>query len=224
MALDIHLDQYKKQFNEDDAVGWLSIDAELEKIYGAQEPKHFAPPIHYQLGGEDPLDGISIYKTKHADNHKHYVSYGFSSLYYDEEEVGAEFSKYGFELTFRLKPYKDDAEFASWPLAMMQNIAKYVFKTNNYFEPFHYMPANGPIRLETETEIKAIAFALDSELGVIDTPHGEVQFLQMVGITEAEYKAILANEISAEDLINQLKIENPLLVTDLTRTSIASIK
>jgi hypothetical protein len=79
------------------------------------------------------------------------------------------------------------------------------------------MPANGPIRLETETEIKAIAFTLDSELGVIDTPHGEVQFLQMVGITEAEYKAILAEEITAENLINQLKIDNPLLVTDLTR-------
>ena len=212
------LAQYKQQFTEEDAVGWLAIDAELDKVYSEQNPKHFAPPILWELGGEDPLNGVSIYQTKHADGHKHYVTYGFSALFYDEEAVGADYSKYGFELTFRLKPFKDDAEFAQWPIYMLQNIAKYVFKSGNYFEPNHYMPANGPIRLETETAITAFAFDLDSELGEIETPHGKLQFLQVVGITQTEYEAIKASGGTAEDLINALKQNNPLLVTDLTRT------
>ncbi len=212
------LDEYKQQFTEDDSVGWMSIDIACEKIYGTQEPKHFAPPLLWELGGEDPLNGVSVYETKHADGHKYYVTYGFSELFYNEEAVGGEFSKYGFELTFRLKPFGGDAEFAAWPCAMLQNIAKYVFKSGNYFEPGHYMPANGPIRLETETEIKAMAFDWDSELGEIDTPHGKVQFLQVVGITEAEYEAVKTSGGTAEALIAKLKKDNPLLVTDLTRT------
>lgn len=211
------LKDYKKQFSEDDNVGWSAIDAACEKLYGAQEPKHFASTILWELGGENPLSGVSIYKTKHADGHKHYVTYGFSELFYNEEAAGEAYSKYGFELTFRLKPFKDDAEFATWPVAMLQNIAKYVFKTGNYFEPNHYMPANGPIRLETDTAIMAMTFELDAELGEIETPHGKVQFLQVVGITQAEYEAILASGNNAESLLNQLKLQNPYLVTDLTR-------
>jgi hypothetical protein len=215
----MNLDDYKKTFNEDDAVGWMSIDKELEKLYPDQEPKHFAPPIHYMLGGKDPLDGISFYESKKQENHFHFVSYGFSELYYDEEKAGGEFSKWGFEITFRLAPFSDDNDNPSWVLALMQNIAKYVFDSGNWFEEFHFIPANGPIRLNTETDITALAFVLDPELGKIETPHGEVSFLQMVGLTSSEYATLLkeGTTTATENLIEQLKINNPLLITDLNR-------
>jgi Suppressor of fused protein (SUFU) len=210
---------YKKQFNEGDSVGWDAIDAHLEQLYGTQQPKHFAPPLHYQLGGEDPLDGISIYQSASHSPHHHFVSYGFSELYYDEESAGGEFSKFGFELSFRLAPFSGDSELPTWPVALMQNLAKYVFKSKNWFEEFHFIPALGPIRLETDTEITAIAFALDPELGKITTPHGELAFLQMVGITSAEYAVLKeANStIETEKLIQKLRVQNPYLITDLTR-------
>ena len=53
------------------------------------------------LGGNDPLDGISVYTAKEPIEHWHFVTYGFSELY--EKETGdPENSGFGFELTFRL--------------------------------------------------------------------------------------------------------------------------
>lgn len=97
------LETYRKTYTEDDAVGWLAIDQAIDKIYGNQESIHFAPIISSMLGGEDPLDGVSVYESTQQAPHLHFISYGFSQLYYDEEAVGKEFSKFGFELTFRLK-------------------------------------------------------------------------------------------------------------------------
>jgi len=211
------LEEYKKEFSEDDAVGWLAIDKQFEELYSNQEPKHFAPAIGYILGGEDPLDGISIYESKNQTDHFHFVTYGFSELYYNEEKLESEFSKWGFELTFRLKPFSADNETPGWPIALLQNIAKYVFSSGNWFEEFHYMPANGPIRLDTETDITALLFVNDPEIKKINTPHGEVSFLQIVGITTAEYEHIKENPDTVEELVNKLKENNPLLITDLTR-------
>lgn len=211
------LEEYKQQFSEDDAVGWLEIDNEFERLYPNQEPKHFAPAISYMLGGEYPLDGVSIYDSKKQTDHFHFVTYGFSELYYNEEKVDGEFSKWGFELTFRLKPFEADNGNPSWAVTLLQNIAKYVFDSGNWFEEFHYMPANGPIRLDTDTEITALLFVNDPEIEKKQTPHGEVSFLQIVGITSAEYEAIKENPGTVEELANKLKENNPLLITDLTR-------
>ncbi|MDR6760135.1 hypothetical protein J2Y38_000314 [Flavobacterium sp. 2755] len=213
------LEEYKKQFSEDDAVGWLQIDNEFERLYPDQEPKHFAPAISYMLGGEHPLDGVSIYESKKQTDHFHFVTYGFSELYYDENKIEDEFSKWGFELTFRLKPFAEDNGNPSWVIALLQNIAKYVFDSGNWFEEFHYMPANGPIRLDTETDITALVIVADPEIEKKQTPHGELSFLQIVGITSAEYEAIKENPGIVEELVNKLKENNPLLITDLTRKS-----
>lgn len=213
------LEEYKKQFSEDDAVGWLEIDKEFERLYPNQEPKHFAPAISYMLGGEHPLDGVSIYESKKQTDHFHFVTYGFSELYYDENKIEDEFSKWGFELTFRLKPFAEDNGNPSWVIALLQNIAKYVFDSGNWFEEFHYMPANGPIRLETETDITALVIVADPEIEKKQTPHGELSFLQIVGITSVEYEAIKENPETVEELVNKLKVNNPLLITDLTRKS-----
>jgi len=213
----MNLEEYKQKFTEDDAVGWLSIDEKVNEIYGQQEPQHFGTIIKYMLGGKDPLDGISVYENKNQENHYHIVSYGLSELYYNEESAGKEFSKYGFEFTFRLK--KKEGDDFNWVMNLMQNLARYVFETGKWFEEFHFIPTNSPIRLDYDTNLTAIAFVLDPELGKIQTPHGEVQFLQMVGITTDEYEQLKQNPKLAETekLLEQLKINNPLLITDLDR-------
>ena len=52
------------------------------------------------------------------------------------------------------------------------------------------MHLNGPIALDEETQIHAIAFAYDPELPPVETPNGRVEFLQIVGITTDELSAI----------------------------------
>lgn len=215
----MNIEDYKTRFDEDDAVGWLSIDEVTDKLYPDQEPNHYATVIKYILGGEDPLDGVSIYKSNNQQEHYHLVSYGMSNLYYDTESADSEFSGWGFEFTFRLAPFEDDNDDPKWAVSLMQNLAKYVFDSKNWFEEYHFIPANGPIRLDTETDITAIAFVEDTEMGTIDTPNGKVQFLQMVGITTSEYEQLKQNSNTNETkiLLDRLKEKNPLLITDLKR-------
>ncbi|ARU58328.1 SUFU family protein [Oleiphilus messinensis] len=216
----MNLEEYKEKFTEDDAPGWLAIDEVVEKLYPDQKPKHWAATPHYAVGGSDPIDGISFYEVeRNGERYYHFVTYGFSNLYYDEESVGEDFSKFGFELTFRLKPFHLDEDGPTWVFHLIQNIARYVFKSGKWFEPGHYMPANGPIRLKSDTKITGIAFALDPELGEIDTPHGHLQFLQMYGITDAELSALKESGSTAEALLENAKQINPLLLTDLERIS-----
>ncbi|AUC77617.1 suppressor of fused domain protein [Olleya sp. Bg11-27] len=212
---------YKNKFTEDDAVGWKSIDEALEKIYGDSEPKHYGPlcGIHYSAGGEDPIDGASIYNSNAQESHKHVVSYGMSELHYNEDKAGGEFSKWGLEFTFRLKTSEDNKDEPTWIIQVMNNLARYMYKSGNWFEENHFIPANGPIKLNTDTKLVGFVFAIDPELGKVETPHGEVTFLQLVGITEDELKRLkdAPSTTEVEKLINELKKENPLLITDLDR-------
>lgn len=211
-------EEYRKQFTEDDAVGWECIDRELEKIYPGQEPLHFAPPLHYAVGGNDPLDGISVYRSEKQEKHFHFVTYGFSELYYSEKSTGGEFSKFGFELTFRLKMEKEDDNI-HWVCNLLQNLARYVFQSGKWFEEYHLIPANGPIRIGYDTDITALSFTLDPEFGKINTPHGEVSFLQIVGLTTDEFKQLEQNPVPSETekTVDRLRQNNGLLITDLRR-------
>ncbi len=215
------LEDYKVAFSDDgdDAPGWEAIDTRLAQFYPGVEPEHFGTIIKYMIGGPDPLDGISRYNsTSGGTPHQHIVSYGFSELYYDEDAAGKDCSKYGFELSFRLKPFAADIKENIWPGGLMQNIARYVFETGNWFEEYHWMPANGPIRSETDTAITGLIFVIDPELGIIDTPHGSVEFLQMVGVTNDEIEAIKNSTITAQEVATRLQENNPFLITDLERT------
>jgi hypothetical protein len=224
-------DQYQKQFSEDDAVGWMAIDAALEKIYSNIVPRHYGPPIHQRIGGDNPLDGISIYDSHKQAMHRHIVSYGMSSLYYDIESADTEVSGWGFEFTMRTLPFSEDHDAVGsdgklvkhepfWVSGLMNNLARYVFDTHNWFEFYHFIPANGPVRLETKTQITALAFVPDVELGTINTPHGTLDFLQMVGLTEVEYQWLLVEntQTRTKKLIDMMRKDNPMLINDLTRT------
>src|SRR3954447_25848966 len=84
------------------ALGWGGIDAALAKVYGPGEPPyHYGTLLSAALGGQDPLQGISVYQRERPVPHWHYATYGFSELY-EKESDDPEYSGFGFELTFRL--------------------------------------------------------------------------------------------------------------------------
>ena len=41
--------------------GWDAINAAMAALYPGQEPRHFGTLLSHTLGGNDPLDGISVY-------------------------------------------------------------------------------------------------------------------------------------------------------------------
>lgn len=196
--------------------GWNAIDRAMKNIYGDQEPEHYAPIISSMFGGNDPLDGISVYTAEEPVLHWHFVTYGFSELY-EKEMEDAEYSGYGFELTFRLKKADDGEEPPAWALNFLQNLARYVFNSGNVFKNGDYMDANGPISLETDTDLTALAFITDPELPEMQTPNGKVEFLQLVGITSEELEAMqIWNTIG---VLHAAFEHLPKYVTDLTRTT-----
>ncbi|RKN16504.1 suppressor of fused domain protein [Micromonospora musae] len=200
-----------------EAPGWDAIDARLAELYPDVEPKHYGTLHRFALGGPDPLDGVSFYPRDEPVPHWHVVGYGMSELYAKESDNPDE-SGWGFEFTIR--PARDigETEPPMWAASLLQNLARYVFSSGNWFEPGHHMNANGPIRLDYETELTALAFTEDPELGTIPTPHGRVQFLQVVGLTGDEYAA--ARQWDTDGVLHLFAERVPMLVTDLDRPSI----
>ena len=203
---------------QDAAPGWDAIDRSLAKIYGKTEPWHWGTLIKRSLGGPDPIDGISAYENSSGDtSHFHFCSYGFSSLYYDEDAVGKDFSGFGFELTFRLANKGEGRDELIWVCNLIQNLGRYVFESEKWFEEYHWIPTNGPVKLGSGTDIVGLAFVRDPENPAIDSPHGSVEFLQIVGLTTKELEDVRSNRRTCEEVVTSLRQTNPLLITDLNR-------
>ncbi|MGI5245902.1 suppressor of fused domain protein [Dactylosporangium sp. CA-139066] len=195
-----------------DTPGRDAIDAALERLYPGPEP------LRWTVGDLAPLDRVRFYRRVEPVPHWHAVSYGMSELYGKQSDNPDE-SGWGFEFTFRLRREPGEAEPPVWAANFLQNLARYVFETGNWFEPNHHMDLNGPIALEQRhTLIRAVAFAEDPELGTIETSNGTVQFLQVVGLTPDEYEATQA--WSVRDFLELMARRVPLLITDLRRASL----
>jgi hypothetical protein len=199
--------------------GWDAISAALETLYPGQEPKHFGTLVSYRLGGADPLDGISVYRSQEVRPHWHFVTLGFSELY-AKESNNPDISGYGFELTFRLACTADATEPPLWALNFLQNLARYVFKSGNVFDDGHWMTANGPIALNENTQICSMGFVEDTQLPILATSNGSLKFLQVVGLTIDEEEA--AKRWSTRKLLDVLLSSMPLWITDLQRDSLMS--
>jgi suppressor of fused-like protein len=208
-----------REDNDDDSSpGWDAIDAALEPIYAGAEPHaHYGTSVPYMLGGNDPLHGISVYLRDEPVPHFHFVTYGFTDLFVKETEDPDE-SGFGFELTLRLRRAPDEEAVPTWVLDFLQNLARYVFGTGNRFAAGHKMGLNGPVAFDHDTKLTAILFAEDPELGELLSTFGKAKFIQIVGITDDEYKLI--QEWSTAGLVELLREHLPFLITDLDRDSV----
>lgn len=204
--------------NDDNGTpGWDAISQALCAAHPGQMPRHFGTALPWTLGGKDPLDGVSVYWSGQGRPHWHYVSYGLSELF-DKESDDADVSGFGFELTFRLAAAEGSTEADSpptWPMSLLQNLARYVFQTGNVLEAGHHLDANGPIAAGHTTALRHLAFVEDPQLPARDTPNGRLQFLQAVGLTDGEQGAILA--WSTGGVLKALEPTMSLWITDLDR-------
>lgn len=203
-----------------EASGWNAIEGAMVKLYNEQEPKHYGTMIPYALGGQDPLDGISVYKACKPLPHWHFVTYGFSELY-EKESDNHDFSGFGFELTLRLTRDEQEEEPPAWALNLLQNMGRYVFNSGNILSPGDYLDANGPICLGSDTKLTALAFSEDGELPALHTPNGRVEFVQMIGITEDELEAM--KTWSTYGLLEACQELLPAHITDLARESMLQV-
>ncbi|MCL2806775.1 MAG: suppressor of fused domain protein [Coriobacteriia bacterium] len=214
----MNLEQFKKKAAEvyDWAPGWEAIDACLDPLYPGQEPRHFGAPMSDRaiFGGDQYLDGFSVYQSPHG--HLHIVTYGMSELYINEESLGGEWSKWGYEMTIRL-PLCEEKEYL-WAIDLLANLARYTFEQQAYYEPLQFIGGDGSsICSGSGSSLTGLLIIKDPELPGTDTLYGRLDFMQLVGITEDEKAALKKDSSQALILFERMKQDNPFFITDLTR-------
>lgn len=210
------LEEYKKRASEQEdwAPGWEAIDKVFDKLYPNQDPAHFGTLLRSTLGGDEYLDGYSIYRS--PNDYKHLLTYGMTELYIDEEAFGGEWSRWGYEMTIKLR--EDTNEDCMWAINMLSNLARYTYTQKKFFEPMQYVSGNGKsIHIDVESAITALLVVNDTEAEGIDTVHGRVDFMQLVGITQRELEVLKEDHTQAGVLVENMKKDNPYLITDMKR-------
>ncbi|NFE73040.1 suppressor of fused domain protein [Clostridium botulinum] len=215
-------DKFKKEMENknanDDVVmdGWKAIeDAALIMYPGQTDTKHYGTLISWNLGGNDPLDGISIYD---GGEYYHFITYGLSELY-EKEFENKEYSGYGFELTVKLKKdgLEDEEAGIRGMCGILQAIARMTYNEGEIFQPNEYIYTGQTTGMDPNGESLITGFITQlDKLGEIKTPNGKVQFVELIGATDAELKAIIDKKLNVKELFEKLNSE----YTDYKRESL----
>lgn len=205
-----------KHQEETPALGWDAITAELERVYvGQTNPKHYGTLIKWRLGGKDPLDGISIYD---GGDYWHFVTFGMSELYVKESE-NKEYSGFGYEMTFKLKKsdYLDEEAEIRCICGILQSIVRITFTKNEVFAPYEFLYTGQTAGIDVNQKSKLTGFICvpDPTLNTLDTPFGKAAFLEFIGMTDAELKALKTIQ-SVKDIYTKLGSD----ITDYGRKSL----
>lgn len=211
-------EEYIKKKNADNewAPGWDAIEEEFSRLYPGQKPSHYGTSFQSRamFGGNEYLDGFSVYKN--PNGYLHLVTFGMTELYTDEDAFGGEYSRWGYEMTIKLK--EESPEDCLWAMDMLSNLARYTYTSERYYDPEQCVANNGSsLHAGTDSLITALITVNDTSASELDTLHGKVGFIQFVGITESELNAIRADIGNIHKLIELMRKDNPDLVTDMKR-------
>ncbi len=198
--------------------GWEAIDKECRRVFPhSREPAHhYASLIKWALGGNDPLDGISIYD---GGKYWHFVTFGLSELY-EKESDNTEISGCGMEFTFKLK--KDDYENTEAEIkcicGILQSIARITFTKGEIFNAYEYLYTGQTEGIDSKMQSNITGFITipDNDFRTIDTPHGKLKFIEFIGVTHRELLAIRNHELDVKELYKKIGSD----ITDYNRKSV----
>ena len=201
--------------NNEEKMGWDYITEEVEKTYPEQKnPMHYGTMISWKLGGNDPLDGISIYD---GGDYYHFVTYGLSELY-EKETDNKEYSGYGMEFTLKLKKGNNDDLEIKNIINVLQTIARVTFTKGELFLANEYLYTGQTNGMDASKKSNITGFITipDNNFKTINTPNGKVEFVEFIGCTDSELKAIVNKEITVEELYNKIGSD----ITDYNREAV----
>ncbi|MCL1914409.1 MAG: suppressor of fused domain protein [Eubacteriaceae bacterium] len=213
-------DEYKKimAFKKGWSPGIDAIDDCMKSIYGNQIPQRFDtnPDFRVASGGTEYLDGFSVYRSPHG--YLHLVSFGMSELYANEMAFGMSCSKWGYEMTIKI-PYCEPDDFM-WAFDLLAKLAKYTFESNHDLRPHqHTIDTNKPLKPGSGSKLTGLMVVSDTELNNVNTIHGQLGFIQIVGITKEEVSRLVFSPgiEASKHFVEIMKKDNPYLVTYLDR-------
>lgn len=158
-----------------------------------------------------PVDGVEVQAALWAKGrpHWHLVTQGLA--------------KKGLELSLRAARRGEELAPPAWAHALLATLVKRALAGEQRLDNNQSISLGGPLAPNAlgedgDTELTGVALALDPVLGVVPTAVGALPVLQVVGITADEER--LSREWSPRGLLEVLSKVDPLLVTDLERTSL----
>lgn len=181
-----------------DAPGWEAIDRAVGMRYPAQVPHQFASSRPYELDGRAPLPAVTVWSSG-APSSWHYVSYGLSELF-EKTSPDPSLSGFGIELTLRVPRTDDEAQPPTWGVTLMQTLGHYVLSRRRGFDSGHTIDLQGPITGTSQADcpITGVVLLPDPILRPIQTPHGDLLFLQLVGLHARELEVFEHLELEAQ--------------------------
>lgn len=197
--------------------GWDAITKICEKAYPSQKnPLHYGTLIKWRLGGNDPLDGISIYD---GGDYWHFVTFGLSELY-EKESDNEEISGFGMEFTCKLKKdnYTNEESEIKCICSILQSIARITFTKGEIFNVYEYLYTGQTQGIDAQMKSNITGFITipDNKFGSIDTPNGKVKFVEFIGVTNEELAAVKNGNLDVKTLYKKLASD----VTDYHRESV----
>lgn len=175
---------------------------------------HYGTLVSWKLGGNDPLDGISIYD---GGDYWHFVTFGLSELY-EKESSDPKVSGYGMELTLKLKEgYGDDDAQIRGICGILQTLARITFQNGEVFREYEYIYTGQKEGMDIQQTSLLTGFitALDSDIQTIVTPFGKVDFIELIGATNQELQALQNHQCTVKELYQKIGD-----ITDYQRQSV----
>lgn len=197
-------------------LGWDAITEECERKYKGQNPQHFGTLIKWNFGGNDPLDGISVYD---GGDYFHFVTYGLSELY-EKESENKDISGYGMEFTFKLKKdnYENEEDEIKCICNILQSIARLTFTKGEIFKPYEFLYTGQTQGIDAKMKSNITGFITipDTVFNPIDTPNGKLIFVEFIGVTNDELLAVKDKNIDVKSLYDKIGSD----VTSYNRQSV----
>jgi suppressor of fused len=178
--------------------------AELERRYPGRATRHWPAEVSWEQGGTSPFDDVVGIDVAEPVPHWAYIGVGLGEL--------------GFEPTLRVRREATEAEPPEWPVEVLRNLGRYVLGTGNVIRPRDWMPLHKPMTWDVPTELTALVFTHDADLGPVDNDGIEVRFVQVVGVTDDELEAIKAWDV--DRTLDLWRPRLPHLVVDPGRRSL----
>ena len=183
------------------APGWDALEHAFADLYPVRPPKWwehngFHRMHERRIPPENPLEAVAIYDP---GPFWHFVSFGMSELYAKESE--GDFSGFGYEFTFRIAKDPSDKP-PLWPVEVMVNLAKAAYNGED-FTPGHAVKT-GPIGGQKETPLTALLVTLDPAIPLLETPHGKVALLLLVGVDAQIHERAL--EVGVDPILAEIRI------------------
>lgn len=195
--------------------GFDTITTEFQRLYPGQEPEWYHHAIPPSLGGDCYIEEFAKFQS--PAGYQHIVTFGMTELGIEEEALGGEFSRWGYEMTLKLP---DTSADWWWTINLLEFFARYTYESGNWFKPYATIRLNGsPIIEDDGCTITAFVTAPDTEARTQHGIYGKTAFVQLVRVTETEIQhldGLPEEEVKA--FITTVQADNPHLVTDLFRT------